>query len=194
VNSDVPTNNPVRKNKLAAIQDGLGRTDDGLQLGHGAGVPGDDPVVLDDVLDRGHRRGGDRAQLDLQWGGFRLQQPPEGGHRGPRPVQLRLQPLQVVGDQGRTHTRVGRAQDALDLGERYVELPQSVDDLGRRDLVRVVVAIAGQLVHLGRLQQSAFVVAAQRAHAQVRHPGELADRQHARSVHPLPERKRSAIS
>jgi hypothetical protein len=43
-----------------------GFADRGLQLGHGAGVPGEDLVVRDVVLDRGHRGRRDRAELDVQ--------------------------------------------------------------------------------------------------------------------------------
>ena len=82
--------------------------------------------------------------------------------------------------------------DASDLGQRDVELAEPVDDLGGRDLVDAVVAVAGGGVDGGRHQQVRVVVAAQRAHAQVGQSRELADRQHARSVHPPPAGESSA--
>src|SRR3712207_6873319 len=71
-------------------------------------------------------------------------------------------------------------------GQRHVELAQAVDDLGGRDLVRAVVAVAARVVHRGRLQQARVVVAAEGAPTQVGQPGELTDRQHAATVHPPP--------
>src|SRR3712207_939841 len=119
-------------------------------------------------------------------------QPAQRRHRGPGAVQFGLQPLQVLGDQRGTGARVGGAQDALDVGQRDVELAQAVDDLGGRDLVRAVVAVAAGGVHRRGLQQACVVVAAQRSYAQVGQPGELADRQHRCTLHPLPGGESSA--
>jgi hypothetical protein len=84
-----------------------------------------------------------------------LQQPAQRRHRGAGPIQLRLESLQVVGDEGGTCSRVGGAQDALDVGQGHVELAQPVDDLGGRDLVRTVVAITRRGVHGPGLEQAA---------------------------------------
>jgi hypothetical protein len=89
--------------------------DEGVQLGHGAGIPGDDVFALDVVLDRGHHGGRDGAQLDVERCQLRLQQPAQRCHRGARPVQLRFEPLQVVGNEGGARAGVWGAQNALDV-------------------------------------------------------------------------------
>ena len=69
----------------------------------------------------------------------------------------------------------------------HIQLPEAVDDLGGRDLVEAVVAVAGLGVHVGRLEQPGLVVAAKGLDTQMGDPGELADRQtrvHIPSVHP----------
>jgi hypothetical protein len=68
----------------------------------------------------------------------------------------------VVGDQSGTGAGVGGAQDALDVGQRYVELAQAVDDLGGRDLVRGVVPVATGSVHRRGLQQACVVLTVSR--------------------------------
>jgi hypothetical protein len=52
----------------------------------------------------------------------------------------------VGGDQLVAARHVGRGQDAPDLLKRHVQLAESPDDLGGRDLLRGVAAVPGELV------------------------------------------------
>ena len=74
--------------------------------------------------------------------GSGVEEPSQGHDGGPGPIQLGLQPREVVGHQRGTAVGVGRLDDAPDVGEGYVELAEAVDHLGRRDLVGVVGAVA----------------------------------------------------
>jgi len=98
----------------------------------------------------------------------------------------------VVGDQGCADTKVGSAQDPLHVAQRDVKFAEPVDDLGGRDLLDGVVAVAGGLVHYSGFQQGALVVATQGSHTQVGQARELSDRQHLRSIEAPPGGESSA--
>ena len=157
-----------------------------VQLGHRSGVPAQDLVLRHVALDRRDLDRRDRPELDVDGRGLGREQPAQRRHGSARAVQLRLEAVQVLRDETCACVRVGGRHDASDLGQRDVELAQPVDDLGGRDLVGAVVAVAAGGVDGGRDQQVRVVVAAQCAHAQVGQSRELADRQHAGSVHPPP--------
>ena len=67
---------------------------------------------------------------------------------------------------------IAGGEDGLDLGERHVELPQLLDDLGGRDLLGRVVPVTRGRVDGVWLQEFGGVVAPRRPHAQPRHRGE----------------------
>jgi hypothetical protein len=54
---------------------------------------------------------------------------------------------------------------------------EAADDLRRDGLLCGVAPVSGVQVHVDRLQQADLVVVAEHLHAQVRGPGEVADRQ-----------------
>ena len=64
---------------------------------------------------------------------------------------------------------VGRVENGFDLLDRHLQVPEPADDLCRRYLVGVVVAVPGIRVHLHRFEQPDLVVVTQRLHAEVRH-------------------------
>ena len=92
----------------------------------------------------------------------------------------------MVCDKSGTGARVGGAEDSLEFGQLDIDLTEPVDDLAERDLIWAVVAVPGGGVHSRGLEQTGVVVAAQRAHAEMGQPGELADCKHADTLHPPP--------
>ena len=76
----------------------------------------------------------------------------------------------VVADQRGAFVDVGGEQ-AGDVADRHVQVPKSPDDLGGRNLVGGVVAVARVRVDLVGREQLRLVIVPQRLHAQVRHHG-----------------------
>ena len=141
---------------------------------------------------RRDRASGFGAELDLDRRRVGPEQAAQRRDRGPGAVELGLQTLEVVRDQGRADTGFGGPQDPLHVAQGDVQLAEPVDDLRGRDLVDGVVAVAGGLVHHGGLQQGGLVVSTQGPHAQVGQTRELPDGQHSRSMDALPGRESSA--
>ena len=97
----------------------------------------------------------------------------------------------MVGDHPVAGLDVGGLKHDLDVTERHLQVAEAADDLRRDDLLWGVAPVPAVHVHLGRLQQAELVVVAEHLHAQVRGPGEVADREcrgHERSV-TLPPRE-----
>jgi hypothetical protein len=164
--------------------------DGGVQFAQRALPPRQDVRAVDDLPDGGGGGGGHRPVLDRRRGRGALQQVAQraDGLAGPR--QFVLQPVQVGRYQRVAGPGVGGGQDGLHVGDGHAQIPQAADDLGRRDLLRPVVPVAGVRVDLGRFQQADLVVVAQRLDAQVRHPGEVPDRDsqvHTPSLIPPPK-------
>ena len=59
-----------------------------------------------------------------------------------------LQPAQVRRDQLVAGADVGRGEDAFDLLDRHVQVPEPPDDLRGGDLMGGVAAVPGELVHV----------------------------------------------
>ena len=86
--------------------------------------------------------------------GRRLEQVAQGGDRVLGPGQVRFEAVEVGGDQLVAGVDVGGGEHRLDLVQRHVQGPEAADDLGRRDLVGGVAAVAGGGVDIGRFQQA----------------------------------------
>ena len=71
----------------------------------------------------------------------------------------------------------GGLKHNLDVFEWHIQVAEAADDLSRDDLLCGVPPVSGVHVHINRLQQANLVVVAKHLHAQVRGPGEVADRQ-----------------
>ena len=140
----------------------------------------------DDGLHRRDRPGGLRTQLDLDRRGVGPEQAAQRHDRGPGAVELVLEALQVVRDQGRPDTGIGGPQDPLHIAQGDVEFAEPVDDLRGRDLVDAVVAVTGGLVHHGGFQQGRLVIPTQGPHAQMGQPRELPDGQHPPTLNAPP--------
>ena len=110
----------------------LRRREGRVQLRHRGVEPCERSAALNTVTDGGHGAGGHRAQLDVDVGGIRAQQPAQRYDGGPGPVQLGLQSPQVTRDDIGALLRIVGGQDGLDLRQRHVELPEPVDDLRGR--------------------------------------------------------------
>src|SRR5215469_16446774 len=71
---------------------------------------------------------------------------------------------------------VRRSEQRADVVERHPQVPEPADHLSGYDLTWLVVPIAGPRVDLGGVQHADIVVVAQRLDAEVRHLGEVTDR------------------
>ena len=83
----------------------------------------------------------------------------------------------MVGDHPVTGIDVRSLKHSLDVFEWHIQVAEAADDLSRDDLLCGVPPVSGVYVHIDRLQQANLVVVAKHLHAQVRGPGEVADRQ-----------------
>ena len=139
------------------------------------------------ALDRGDLGRRDRLEARRATGAGRREQPAQRRHGSASPVSSptrggrRCRRRGGARAPGRRRTRCVVPRAAGRRAARSWWMP-----LGGRHLVDAVVAVAGGGVDGGRHQQVRVVVSAQRAHAQVGQSRDLADRQHARSVHPSP--------
>ena len=79
----------------------------------------------------------------------------------------------MPGDEVGPLGRVRAGQYPPHLGQRHVELPEAVDHLRRRDLLGVVVPVAGGVVDTRRREQTAVVVAAQGADVDFQAPRQV---------------------
>src|SRR5258707_14107489 len=70
-------------------------------------------------------------------------------------------------DQGRGGVGTRGRRPRLPRLDGHPQVPEPVDDLGRRDLVDAIVSIARVLVHFRWFQQPHLMVVAQRLNAQV---------------------------
>ena len=91
----------------------------------------------------------------------------------------------MVGDHPVAGLDVGSLKHNVDVLEWHLQVAEAADDLRRDDLLCGVAPVAAVHVHIDRLQQAELVVVAKHLHAQMRGPGEVADRHsgsHERSV------------
>jgi hypothetical protein len=88
--------------------------------------------------------------------------------------------VQVVDDHVVARRLVRGVQELAQAPDRQVELAEAADQLGGRDLGRLVEAVARRRVDAGRLQQALVVVVPQRLDRQEGHLRELADAHQAR--------------
>ena len=103
-----------------------------------------------------------------------------GGVRGTGDVaddELLLQVPEVHEDRLVAARDIGRVEDGSDVFDRHIELAEPADRLRRRHLRGRVAAVPLVCVDVDRLEHSDVVVVPERLHAQIRHLGELADRQ-----------------
>ena len=91
--------------------------------------------------------------------------------------------VQVGGDLPVPRRQVGCEQHRPDRVERHAQVAQPPDHLGGGHLVGAVVAVAGVRVDRRGREDAHVVIVLQRLHAQVGHPGELADGQHVGGCH-----------
>jgi len=154
------------------------RGDGGVEFAQRAVVPGAEFVVVDDGGDGGRAGRGHAAMADV--GARRVlgvvKQVPQRGDRVLGAGEAVLKPAEVRRDQLVAGTGVGRGEDALDLVDRHVQLPEPPDYLRGGDLVCGVTAVPGELVHISGFEQSHSVVVAQRLDAHVCRAGKVADR------------------
>src|SRR5262249_11939897 len=130
------------------------------------------PVTDRERTDRSHapELDGDRRRLRP------LQQPPQGGDGRLRLIQLPFHPLQM-GDYRLVAERdVLRLQYSSQLVQRHGQVAEAADDLGRRDLAEVIVAVTRGRVDVARDQHTDLVIVTQRLDAEMRHTCEITDR------------------
>ena len=138
----------------------------------------------------GDRQRRDRRDLAVLDGGPHRragEQRPQPGDRRLGLCELAFHPPQVRRDLAVPRLQVGGDEHRPDRVKRHAQVAQPPDDLGGNHLGRVVGAVAGERVDGGGLQDAHVVVVPERLHAQVGHPGELADRQqrcHGLSISP----------
>jgi hypothetical protein len=139
-----------------------------VQFTERAQVPGHQVAHRDDGGDgRGHRRA-DPVVADRCDGGRAGEQAAQRRHRGLRAGQVLLETRQVRGDELVARAQVSRLQHGVNLVERHVQIPETADDLGCRDLAGRVPAVSGVRVDVGRRQEPDAVIVAQRLDAQMR--------------------------
>jgi len=80
-------------------------------------------------------------------------------------------------DQFITYLMVGRDEYRLYLVQGHFEVPKTADNLGGRDLVGGVPAVASLRVDFSWLEQTAVVVMTQRLDTQMRSAGKITDRE-----------------
>ena len=78
-------------------------------------------------------------------------------------------------DQVIARLKVGGREHRVDIVQGHVKVAEAADDLGGRDLIRRVPAIAGLRINLRRFEQAALVVVTQRLDAEVRSAGKVTD-------------------
>ncbi len=81
------------------------------------------------------------------------------------------------GDEPVTGLQIRSLQDGVDLVQGHIQIPETADHLGRRDLIDGIPPVPGLRVDVSRLQQPDAVIVAQRLDAQVGGPGEVTDGQ-----------------
>lgn len=148
-----------------------------VELGQSTVVPAADSLSVDLGAHRGDPAGRHRAELDVQLLDLRPEQLTQRDDGRAGPVEVDLEPFEVAGNHRGAPGRIRGGEDGLDLGQRYVELTEPMDHLGRGDLGGFVVPVAGEGVDVGGVEQTRLVIAAQRPNAQLRQRRELPDRQ-----------------
>ena len=136
------------------------------------------------------RAGADRSPT-VNVGGVGRKQASQRRDRRLRRGELRLEPGQVRRDELAAFFDV-REKHRADLRHGHPQLAETPDDLGRGDLRRGVVAVAGCGVDLLGLEQARFVIVAQRLPAEVGDLREVTDGQHEHILNPPPRRRSTA--
>ena len=147
-------------------------------------------MPLDGGADRDRPRGRHRPVLDRLRRFRLLEQVLQRRDRGLGLRELRLQAVEVRADQRVAGADIRRREHRAHRVDRHVEIAEAADHLRGRDLIGRVVAVAVARIDVGGLEQTDAVVVAQRLRAEMRHPGEVTDRQRRGHVaHAPPSRE-----
>lgn len=163
--------------------------DNAVELAERASPPAKRIPAVDDLTDPDRCPLGNGAVLDYWSVIWPLEEIAQGLNGSLGLLEAVLQAGQVRANEVISCCDALGCQHGLHICDGHVEVAQPADHLRGGDLVEGVVAVAGALIHIGRLEQARLVVVPERLHAYVGHAGKLADGQtgsHVSSVNPPP--------